>query len=114
MLKLGFNVHLEAHPNKINLIVDGRPFIVEVDDPYFYDLLSMSILRSTIVMRHLNQAQKIDGSIRSCLFFATFGERTNCQKSFASKRSDARFCSAACRDHYNKKLIRAKKNPPKK
>jgi hypothetical protein len=42
---------MEAHPNKINLILDGKPHIIKVDDPFYLDLLLMSIIRSTILMR---------------------------------------------------------------
>jgi hypothetical protein len=51
ILKLGSTVHMEAHPNKINLILDGKPHIIKVDDPFYLDLLLMSIIRSTILMR---------------------------------------------------------------
>ena len=58
--------------------------------------------------------QQLKVSKRLCLFFVTYGERTNCEKQFIPKRSDARFCSAACRDHYNKKQTRKKKKAPKR
>ena len=48
MLKLGLTAHLEAHPNKINLILNGQPYIIEVDDPYFFDLLMLSLAKAKL------------------------------------------------------------------
>ena len=168
-LQLGLNVHLEAHANKIILILDGKPHIIKVDDPYYLDLLMLSLAKAKLETKRFskntttkrqpsgakiclnyqmfglrknctqvfypNRTDKMhcsDGcrdtynakkrkmknqslrvSKRVCLFFVTYGERTNCQKNFIPKRSDASFCSAACRDHYNKKEYRNKKKAPK-
>ena len=171
MLKLGLTAHLEAPPNKINIILDGQPYIVKVDDPYFLDLLMLSLAKAKLETKKIPQKktestcvspglrmclhyetfglrkncrkifvpnridkmhcsdgcrdtynakkrkiknQQLKVSKRLCLFFVTFGERTNCQKQFIPKRSDARFCSVPCRDHYNKKLSRNKKNALKR
>ena len=170
-LKYGLTAHIEAHPNKINIILNGEAFIVHVDDPYFFDLLMLSLAKAkleTIKIPQKNSEstwvspglrmclhyetfglrkncrqvffpnridkmhcsdgcrdtykakkrkiknQQLKVSKRLCLFFVAFGERTNCQKQFIQKRSDARFCSVACRDHYNKKLSRNKKKSPQK
>ena len=170
-LKYGLTAHIEAHPNKINIILNGEAFIVHVDDPYFFDLLMLSLAKAkleTIKIPQKNSEstwvspglrmclhyetfglrkncrqvffpnridkmhcsdgcrdtynakkkkiknQQLKVSKRLCLFFVTFGERTNCQKQFIPKRSDARFCSVPCRDHYNKKLSRNKKNALKR
>jgi len=48
MLKYGLTAHIEAHPNKINLILDGQPYIVEVDDPYWFDLLMLSLAKAKL------------------------------------------------------------------
>ena len=62
-LQLGLNVHLEAHANKINLILDNKPHIIKVDDPFYLDLLLMSIIRATILMRQdIKKAPKNGGS----------------------------------------------------
>tara|TARA_X000001388_G_scaffold76553_1_gene74211 strand:+ start:1233 stop:1409 length:177 start_codon:yes stop_codon:yes gene_type:complete len=48
MLKYGLTAHIEAHPNKINILLDGKSFIVEVDDPYWFDLLMLSLAKAKL------------------------------------------------------------------
>ena len=48
MLKYGLTAHIEAHPNKINILLDGKSFIVHVDDPYFFDLLMLSLAKAKL------------------------------------------------------------------
>ena len=91
-LKYGLTAHIEAHPNKINIILNGEAFIVHVDDPYFFDLLMLSLAKAKLetikIPQKNSESTWVSHGLRMCLHYETFGLRKNCRQVFFPNRID--------------------------
>ena len=59
------NIYIDPHPTHINILIDGKRYVVNVEDEYHLQRLALNSLRAAMQLRKQKDIQHVQKNIQN-------------------------------------------------